>query len=59
MYSFGSIGKHNVVLTGLPKGKIGTVSAVIVAHEVVSTFPFIRFDFMVGIGGGISHENDI
>lgn len=52
-YTLGSVGKHNVVIVCLPKGKIGTISAATVATWMVSTFPSIKFGLMVGIGGGI------
>ncbi|KAG5797377.1 hypothetical protein H9Q69_003552 [Fusarium xylarioides] len=52
-YTLGSVGKHNVVIACLPKGKIGTVSAATVATAMLSTFPNIKFCLMVGIGGGI------
>ncbi|KAI1180214.1 nucleoside phosphorylase domain-containing protein [Nemania sp. FL0916] len=53
VYSLGSIGGHNVVIAGLPKGMIGTTSAAVVATDMVRTFPSVRFGLMVGIGGGI------
>ncbi|EPS39466.1 hypothetical protein H072_6736 [Dactylellina haptotyla CBS 200.50] len=52
-YTLGSIGKHNVVIATLPKGQIGTNSAAVVAAQMVSSFPNIRFGLMVGIGGGV------
>ncbi|ETS78911.1 hypothetical protein PFICI_08764 [Pestalotiopsis fici W106-1] len=52
-YTLGSIGDHNIVIACLPKGKYGTVSASVVATNMASTFPAIRFGLMVGIGGGI------
>ncbi|RYP49030.1 hypothetical protein DL768_005170 [Monosporascus sp. mg162] len=52
-YTFGSIGKHNIVIACLPKGKIGTNSAATITTWMVSTFPSIKFGLMVGIGGGI------
>ncbi|KAK8017380.1 hypothetical protein PG993_013706 [Apiospora rasikravindrae] len=52
-YTLGSIGRHNIVIACLPKGKIGTSSAAAVASRMVSTFPAIRFGLMVGIGGGV------
>jgi nucleoside phosphorylase len=52
-YTFGSIGKHNIVIACLPKGKTGTNSAATVAAWMTSTFPSIKFGLMVGIGGGI------
>lgn len=52
-YTLGSIGRHNIVITCLPKGKIGTIPAANVATHMVHAFPAIRFGFMVGIGGGV------
>ncbi|KAH0563399.1 hypothetical protein GP486_002033 [Trichoglossum hirsutum] len=52
-YTLGSIGKHNIVIACLPKGKIGTSSAATVATQMVGTFPSIKIGLMVGIGGGI------
>ncbi|KAK7398286.1 hypothetical protein QQX98_012344 [Neonectria punicea] len=52
-YTLGSIGKHNIVIACLPKGRIGTNSAATVATSMISTFPSLRFGLMVGIGGGI------
>ncbi|EHK50281.1 Hypothetical protein TRIATDRAFT_154409, partial [Trichoderma atroviride IMI 206040] len=52
-YSLGSMGDHNVVIACLPKGQTGNYSAATVATWMVSTFPRIKFGFMVGIGGGI------
>ncbi|KAK6855664.1 hypothetical protein PG995_007815 [Apiospora arundinis] len=51
-YTLGSIGGHNIAIACLPKGKIGTSSAAVVASQIVSTFPAIRFGLLVGIGGG-------
>ena len=52
-YTFGSIGKHNIVIACLPKGKYGNNSAATVATRIVATFPSIKIGLMVGIGGGI------
>ncbi|KAH8665584.1 ankyrin repeat protein [Ilyonectria robusta] len=52
-YTLGSVGKHNVVIACLPKGKVGTTPAATVAAWMISTFPSIKFGLMVGIGGGI------
>jgi len=52
-YTLGSVGKHNIVIACLPKGKVGTNPAATVMARMVSTFPFIKFGLMVGIGGGI------
>jgi nucleoside phosphorylase len=52
-YTLGAIGKHNIVVACLPKGKIGTNSAATVATQMIDTFPSIRVGLMVGIGGGV------
>jgi nucleoside phosphorylase len=52
-YTLGSIGKHNVVIACLPKGKIGNNVSATIATRMLSTFPSIKFGLMVGIGGGI------
>jgi nucleoside phosphorylase len=52
-YTLGSIGKHNIVITCLPKGKVGTNPAATALTRMVSTFPSIKFGLMVGIGGGV------
>jgi len=52
-YTLGSIGNHNIVITCLPKGKVGTHPAATAATRMINTFPSIKFGLMVGIGGGI------
>ncbi|CAI7651096.1 unnamed protein product [Penicillium pancosmium] len=52
-YTLGSIGKHNIVITCLPKGRIGNNAAATSAIQMVRTFPSIKVGLMVGIGGGI------
>ena len=60
IYSLGSIGAHNVVIACLPAGVTGTISAAVVASQMRSTFGWIRFYLMVGIGGGVpSDKTDI
>lgn len=59
-YTFGRIGKHNVVIACLPTGGTGTTSAANVASQLRISFPSIRIGLMVGIGGGVpSKEHDI
>jgi nucleoside phosphorylase len=53
-YTLGAIGKHNVVIACLPKGKIGNNSTAAVATHMVNTFPSIKVGLMVGVGGGVS-----
>lgn len=52
-YTLGSIGKHNIVIACLPKGKIGNNVAATFATQMMRTFPSIKVGLMVGIGGGI------
>lgn len=59
-YVLGEIYGHNIVITCLPSGVYGTTSAAVVASQMLSTFPSIRFGLLVGIGGGVpSRKNDI
>ncbi|KAF2678771.1 hypothetical protein K458DRAFT_435608 [Lentithecium fluviatile CBS 122367] len=59
-YTLGEIGKHNVVIAVLPKGRYGTTSAASVARDMLRTFPNVRIGLMVGIGGGApSRKHDI
>ncbi|CAG8890218.1 unnamed protein product [Penicillium egyptiacum] len=59
-YTYGRIGKHNVVISALPKGEYGISSATGVAKDMIRSFTNIRIALMVGIGGGApSLEHDI
>lgn len=58
--ALGNFAGHNVAIASLPYGIYGTTSAAVVAVQMLSTFPCIRFGMMVGIGGGApSSQNDI
>lgn len=60
LYVLGRIGDHNVVITCLPAGQMGTNSAAAIAAQMKSKFVQIRFGLLVGIGGGVpSAEADI
>ncbi|BCS27796.1 5'-methylthioadenosine/S-adenosylhomocysteine nucleosidase family protein [Aspergillus puulaauensis] len=58
-YILGRICSHNVVVACLPTGIIGPTPAATVATQMLSTFRSIRFNLMVGIGGGIPGQADI
>lgn len=59
-YKFGSVGKHQVVTTCLPKGKYGTVPAAVAISHMRRSFRSLKFVLLVGIGGGIpSDKHDI
>ena len=52
-YNFGKMGRHNVVIASLPSGVYGTNPAATVAAQMRTTFPWMRFGLLVGIGGGV------
>jgi nucleoside phosphorylase len=59
-YALGRIGSHNIVIAILPLRKYGTVSAAVVARDMMHSFPNVRVGLMVGIGGGApSLQNDV
>ncbi|KAL4786932.1 nucleoside phosphorylase domain-containing protein [Aspergillus varians] len=59
-YILGNLNRHNIVITCLPSGIYGTISAAAVISHLLSTFSRIQFGLMVGIGGGVpSSTNDI
>ncbi|CAG9987602.1 unnamed protein product [Clonostachys byssicola] len=52
-YVLGQIHNHKVVIACLPRGEVGVIPAALVAHNMMWTFPNIRFCLIVGIGAGI------
>ncbi|KAI1636071.1 nucleoside phosphorylase domain-containing protein [Biscogniauxia mediterranea] len=58
-YTLGSIGRHNVVIACLPKGKTGTEPAAVAVTRMLSTFTSVRFGLMVGTAGGIPHKDKV
>ncbi|KAI9148819.1 putative ankyrin repeat protein [Paramyrothecium foliicola] len=59
-YTLGRIGKHNVVITILPKGEYGIATAAAAATNMLRSFTNIRIGLMVGLGGGApSSKHDI
>ncbi|KAK6532182.1 hypothetical protein TWF694_003342 [Orbilia ellipsospora] len=55
-YILGSIYGHNVAIACLPSGVYGTVSAAVVAAQMLTTVRALRFILMVGIGGGVPNK---
>jgi len=55
-YTWGRIGKHNVVIASLPAGEYGTITAAVTVQGLRSSFPHIRFGLLVGIGAGVPGE---
>lgn len=58
IYTFGRVGTHNVVAACLPAGQMGTNQAAVVASQMKSSFPSLRFGLLVGIGGGVPHLDE-
>lgn len=58
-YILGNIAQHNVVLSVLPQGRYGKVSAATVGNQMRATFRNIKLWLMVGIGGGVPSLHDI
>ncbi|KAF1820840.1 WD40 repeat-like protein [Dissoconium aciculare CBS 342.82] len=52
-YSWGKVGRHNVVIASLPTGEYGLASAASTANHLCSSLPHIRVGLLVGIGAGI------
>lgn len=52
-YSYGSINGHNVVIACMPPGQPGKVSASRLVQYMPISFPNLRIQLFVGIGGGI------
>ncbi|KAI0096405.1 hypothetical protein GGR51DRAFT_568369 [Nemania sp. FL0031] len=51
-YSFGRIGRHNIVIASLPLDGYGTINAATVANNMHRTFPSLRGCLVVGLAGG-------
>ncbi|KAL4795575.1 nucleoside phosphorylase domain-containing protein [Aspergillus venezuelensis] len=58
-YILGSVGEHNVVINCPAAGTSGQIRACQVAADMKSTFPWIRFVLLVGIGGGVPSPHDV
>ena len=57
IYTLGAIHGHSVAIACFPFGVYGTTSAAIVATNITSTFPNLRYSLMVGIVGGVPHPS--
>ncbi|PNP57055.1 hypothetical protein THARTR1_02897 [Trichoderma harzianum] len=56
-YTWGQIGKHNIVIASLPSGIYGTISAATTATSLLTSLPQIRIGLLVGIAGGIARPH--
>ncbi|KAF5002118.1 hypothetical protein FGRMN_601 [Fusarium graminum] len=52
-YTWGRMGKHNLVIVSLPAGKKDIVSAAVTVSNLASSLSHIRIGLLVGIGGAI------
>ena len=52
-YTYGSIKGHNIVIACMPPGQPGKVSASRMVHSLPISFPNLRIQLFVSIGGGI------
>ncbi|TQV90755.1 hypothetical protein V2A60_002439 [Cordyceps javanica] len=55
-YTWGRIGKHNVVITSPPAGVYGTTAVAKTASNLLASLPAIKIGLLVGIGGGIARH---
>ncbi|KAL2830481.1 hypothetical protein BDW59DRAFT_170071 [Aspergillus cavernicola] len=59
-YATGRIHNHDIVITCLPAGQMGTNAAAAAATRMLSSFPSLTAAFLVGIAGGVpSDKTDI
>lgn len=56
-YTWGRMGKHNMVIAALPAGLYGVTSAATTASGLLASLPHIRIGLLVGIGGGIARPD--
>lgn len=57
-YTWGRMGKHNIVIASLAAGLYGTTSAATTASKLLSSLPQIRIGLLVGVGGGIPRPGE-
>jgi nucleoside phosphorylase len=56
-YTWGRMGKHNVVIAALASGVYGKVSAATTAVHLLSSFTNVKVGLMVGIGAAIARPD--
>ncbi|KAB8576214.1 hypothetical protein FH972_025742 [Carpinus fangiana] len=56
IYAYGMVGGHAVVMACAPGGLHNDASAANVARSMLSSFRFIRFSLMVGVGSGVPND---
>ena len=55
-YTYGSIGSHNIVIACLPLSHPGTIAASRMVDFLPTSFPNMRLQLFVGIGGGLPYN---
>ncbi|KAJ5724800.1 hypothetical protein N7493_006528 [Penicillium malachiteum] len=58
-YTLGSIKGYGIIITSLPEDGYGACNASLVAANMKRSFPRIRVNLIVGIGGGVPNKADI
>lgn len=58
-YFHGEIHGHNVVMACLPNDRYGLENAGMVASNMIRSYPSIRFQLLVGTGGGLPDGADV
>ena len=57
VYTWGRMGKHNVVLASLASGVVGMSPAATTVSGLLASLPHIRIGLLVGIGAGVPQTN--
>ncbi|KAF3310410.1 hypothetical protein TWF173_009524 [Orbilia oligospora] len=58
-YMLGRIGKYNVAIACLPKGRIGSTTAATIFTHMKIEFRAIKHWLLVGVGGGVPGPGDV
>ncbi|KAF3074188.1 Ankyrin-3 [Trichoderma lentiforme] len=58
-YTLGKLGKHNIVIAGLPLGEYGITAVANASKDMLRSFPNIRIGLLVGVAGGVPGKHDI
>ncbi|KAK6525205.1 hypothetical protein TWF694_005351 [Orbilia ellipsospora] len=56
-YTWGRMGKHNIVIASLEAGTSGTTSAATTASNMLSSLPHIKTGLLVGTGAGVARPD--
>lgn len=59
VYILGSIGAHNIVITGLREGTYGATAGTVAAFNMRQSYPSVKVCFLSGIAGCVPDPHDI